>query len=185
MKERKIYKPDIEFWFKPIDGKIVIESPYNRANFKDFLKKENGEWVKGEFRKKSKPKSDEILGFLFGALYPLYVLHNKDIKWEDYPDFVPNQFKIGNLTKEEIDDTHYTFMLDLRPIMTFDLKKNPVKQRDELKKYNQKECMAYVSDVCDWFLENIGFIPNVEKYKKIRDMALLIREKGLEEYQEN
>ena len=179
--ERKHHKPDLEFWFRPDNGKIVIENQYNRAKFKEFLKKENGQWVKADFRKKDKPKSRELLGFLFGGLYPLYILHGKGIEWKDEPFFVVEQYKQGNLTSEEIDETHATFMTEFCPMMTYDLKTGtPHKQRGELKKMNQRETMIYVADVCEWFLENIGFIPQVEEYKKIRDGFKLIREEGIQ-----
>jgi len=173
MKKKRVkYKPDCEFWFVPRNGAIVIDNPHNRATFKEFLKSEDGKWIKAEFRKKNKPKSKEVLGFYWGGLLSLYVLHNKGIKWEDEPEFVKEQYEEGNITKEEVDEAHYSFMLDLRPIMTTDLRTSkPIKQRGEMSKMKQKEMMIYVADVCDWFIDNIGFLSDCEKYKKGRDMV--------------
>lgn len=181
-KKPALLKPQLEFWAMGSETGFNIPSGLSRIKFAEFNKKNKGKWFKCQFIEKDKPKSDEILGFIFGAMYPLYVLHKKNIKWEDNLYFVKECFKDDLISGQEIDDTHAMFMTEFCPVKVYNLRyQKEETQRGELKKMNHKEAIVYVAKLVDYFLDNIGFLPDNVVYKRIRDQALLVREQGFKE----
>lgn len=168
-------------WTKPKSRSLNIQSQFSRNNLFDFLKKHEDEWVRITFAPMSKPKSQKILGFWWGAILPAFVCHNKNIKWSDDPFFLNELLKEKKITNDEISEAHDILMSEFRPIMIFDLRTGkPTKQRGRMEKMNNTEVMSLITDVLDYYSENGYPIPDAEEYKKILNLSNLIKEHGLQ-----
>ncbi len=49
------------------------DNAYNRSRFLDFLKKADGKMLRVEVEEQARPKSDEALGYWWGALLPAII----------------------------------------------------------------------------------------------------------------
>lgn len=179
-KSKPTHKPGVEIWLKgnKDNNGLVIESLTSRMRLKNFLEKNQGEWIKMELFRKTKPKSVEILGYWWGGLLPSYVCHNKGIRWKDEPYFVSELIRNKQITTEEIQEAHDTFLTEFRPMMVYDLKtKKPLKQRGRMEEMNNSEVIELITETLDYFADQGYPIPDSEKYKEIRDSAQLVKEK--------
>ena len=176
------HKPGVEIWLKGNEKNegFLIESVISRMRLRNFLEKNKGEWIKMELFRKSKPKSEEALGYWWGGLLPSFVCHNKGIRWKDEPFFVSDLIKNKQISSEEIREAHDTLMTEFRPIMIHELRtKKPSKQRGRMEEMNNSQVIELITEVLDYFADQGYPIPDSEKYKSIRDSAQLVKTKKL------
>lgn len=174
----------LELWCKIKSGAFSF-SPFNKLKVVEFLKGRNEKEVKMTLEDKEKPKSEEMLGFYWAGLLPTYLAYKKYNLTQAQLDFNPliveDMLKDKRITKDEIDDWHATLMTEFRPIMVYNFKNEPSKQRGEMKKMNNREATEYTTEVYAYYLENGIPVPNNETYKKARMMSDLVREVGYEQ----
>lgn len=181
-KSKPTHKPGVEIWLKGNEKNegFIIESVISRMRLKNFLEKNKDEWIKMELFRKSKPKSEEALGYWWGGLLPSFVCHNKGIRWKDEPFFVSDLIKDKQISAEEIREAHDTLMTEFRPIMIYELRtKKPSKQRGRMEEMNNSQVIELITEVLDYFADQGYPIPDSEKYKSIRDSAQLVKTKKL------
>ncbi|MEK7578145.1 MAG: hypothetical protein AAB456_00270 [Patescibacteria group bacterium] len=146
---------------------------YNRSRLLDWSRERRGQEVKIELTDKSKPKSEELLGYYYGAVLPAIVAHNKNIPFD--PLNLDDLLKQGRITRAEIDDLHYALMTEFRPIMFYDLKNQPQKQRGEMKFMDNREAALYVNEVTEWMASNGMTVPDPVKFKEFYNRAPLLK----------
>lgn len=148
--------------FAPIikNGEMDFGSEYNEAKFRQFLADNNGKKLK--ISKFENPVSDEMRGYVFGAMIPFL---------------------------RQVDPTAWGIMSDdqiyevLKKNFNYFEAFNPLTKRKE--RYGQSvlnmscknvKAMEFVQRVANWVLENYGQdLPNPEEYKKFRDSAPLLK----------
>jgi len=159
----------MKLWAKST-GKSFIFSPYNKAKFLDFLSSIIGEEFLLEIIKKPRPKSEQILGYWWGAILPVYIAHNKGLQVKI--EALDELLKTKVITPQEIEDAHNTLLTEFSPLWVDDIKGKPTKQRGEMKKMNNPQVMELITDVLNWFADNGYPIPDPEEYKAVKNSAL-------------
>lgn len=171
-------------WAKASDGKFSFDSVYSRYRLKSFLDRYKGEWVKLTVESKSRPKSDELLGFYWGGVLPCFVGHNKSILTQAMVDH--NPLILGQLihekkiTNDDIEKAHETLMTEFRPRIIQRLDGTTERQRGEMKKMNSTTAIEYITEVVGYMVENGYPVPATDAYKRARDMVQLTSEQGSE-----
>lgn len=138
---------------------------YNRRRFKDFLKKNPGILI--DIAPKANPVSDQMRGYIFGALVP-FMRQIDPGAWESMDD----------------DQIYEVLKKNFNYFEAF----NPLTKRVE--RYGQsllstgkknKKAMEFIMRVGEWVLENYGMtLPDPEEYKQWRDNAPLLTEPNRE-----
>lgn len=143
------------------DGAISFE-PYNRARLIEFVKQAPSEEFRFEIKDTSRPKSDRLLGYYWAAVLPALVCHNKNLPYHFLN--VKDYFKQKRITTDEINDMHASLMTEFRPVMIYDLKGNPTKQRGEMSKMDSAAAITYLDDVTSWMSANGITVPDPDEY---------------------
>lgn len=142
----------------------IVFEPYNRARLIEFVKEAPSEDFRFEITDTSRPKSDELLGYYWGAILPAIICHNKNLPYHFLN--VKDYLKQKKITKDEIDEMHWTLMTEFRPMMVFDLKSGrPIKQRGEMSKMNNRAAGEYIDEVTEWMSSNGIGVPDPSEYK--------------------
>lgn len=153
----------MNFLFKATpDGGMDFQSEYNRIRYKEFLKKNPG--MLFEIKPRGNPVSDQMRGYMFGAVIPF--LRQVD----------PNAW--------QSDDDEQVYEMLKKNFNYFEAY-NPVTKRVE--RYGQSvmnrsmknaKAMEFVMRIADWVMENYGqTLPDPEEYKRWRDSAPLLDDK--------
>lgn len=141
------------------EGGMDFQSEYNRGRFKDALKENPGSlW---ELRQKANPVSDEMRGYVFGALIPF--LRQVDAgAWQ-------------GITDDQVYES-------LKKNFNYFEAINPVTKRKERfgqsvlnKSLKNFKAMEFVMRIGEWVMTNYGQkLPDPEEYKRWRDDAPLL-----------
>ncbi len=150
------------FIAKAKDGAFDLGSEYNRIRLKEYLKENDGKVFR--IQKASNPVSEEMRGYMFGAVIPF--LRQIDTgAWRELSD-------------EQVYEV-------LKKNFNYFEAYNPLTKRTE--RYGQsvmnKSCSnvkasEFIMRLADWVLENYGqTLPDSEEYKNGRDMAPIHKDK--------
>lgn len=161
-------------------GKITKDglafSEGNKVRLNALSQDMEGEKVRVTIESVQRPKTEQALGFYWGALLPCYVAHRKDLISEasllTNPFLLRELMKQKKITSEEVNSVHRTFMYEFSPKYVRSLTGKVHKERGEMKKMNNTELINYCTVVLDYFIENGIPVPNTEEYKYFRDVIL-------------
>jgi len=135
-----------------------------------------GEKVRVTIETVKRPKTEQALGYYWGALLPAYVAHRKDLITKESISTNPYQLKdllkARKMTSDEISSVHRTFMYEFAPQQVRTLNGDIHRERGEMKKMNNTQLIQYCTVVQDYFEANGIPIPNTEEYKYFRDVIL-------------
>lgn len=162
--------PKLTLWGTIVGNALRFEA-FNRARLADWGKERQGKDIRVEFSDKSTPKSEEQLGYYWGAVLPSIIAHDKNLPF--HPANLKDLIKQKKITRDEIEAMHWTLMTEFRPMMVFDLRTGkPSKQRGEMKQMNNSQLAEFVNEVTEWMASNGYKVPDSDEYKRYRDGML-------------
>ena len=125
------------------DGKLILDA---RDLFAGYVKRLKNSAVSLVLKKRSRPKSQSQLGYLWGVVYPVIA---EEFGYCDY----------------ELNAMHDAIIRELRGLKP---EPNPLKLRMSLAEMPHEEVSAYISDVRHWAVTNYGIVtPDAEKAEPV------------------
>lgn len=140
------------------EGGMDFGSEYNRARYKDFLKKNPG--VALEIKPRANPVSDQMRGYVFGALIP-FLRQIDATAWENL-----NDDQIYEVLKK-----NFNYFEALNPLTK---RKERYGQSVLNKSCKNLKAMEFLMRIGEWVMINYQqTLPDPEDYKRWRDSAPL------------
>lgn len=151
-----------KFIAKITNATLDFGSEYNEFRYRDFLKENEGMLV--EIKPRSNPVSDEMRGYMFGAVIP-FLRQIDPTAWTELSD----------------DQVYEVLKKNFNYFEAF----NPLTKRVERygqsalnKSCKNKKAMEFTMRIADWVMENYGQnLPDPEDYKRWINSAPILREK--------
>ena len=121
------------------DGKLLLDA---RDLFTGYVKRLKNTAVTLVLKKRTRRKSTQQLGYLFGVVYPVIA---DDLGYREY----------------EVTEVHDAVMRELRGLKP---EPNPLKLRVSLAEMSHEDVSAYIEDVRHWAVTKHGIVtPDAEK----------------------
>ena len=121
------------------DGKLLLDA---KDLFAGYVKRLKNHAITLVLKKRTRRKSTQQLGYLFGVVYPVIA---DDLGYRQY----------------EVEQVHDAIMRELRGLKP---EPNPLKLRVSLAEMSHEEVSAYIEDVRYWAVTAYGIVtPDAEK----------------------
>ena len=121
------------------DGKLILDA---RDLFTGYIRRLKNHAVTLVLKKRTRRKSTQQLGYLFGVVYPVIA---DDLGYREY----------------EVTEVHDAVMRELRGLKP---EPNPLKLRVSLAEMSHEDVSAYIEDVRHWAVTKHGIVtPDAEK----------------------